>query len=197
MNNLLGSKYTLEQFQKVQGTKQWFTDITIGIILGNPGILLGNRWVGGTENRMLCIKYQIYVFERYASQFMDDPNLVGMILFLGPDDEGHWTSMKKWSPDGFTYMDSYKQSETSGGFVKTLPKDDMIQYILNEATYGDYNVKGFFAVYKDEISLNRARQNIEMLERDGKKGEATLVDLVSDGTERCRADDDTEGAEGD
>ena len=198
VNNLLGSKYTLEQFQMVQGTEQWFKDITIGIILGNPGILLGNRWVGGTENRLLCIKYQIYVFERYASQFMDDPNLVGMILFLGPDDEGHWTSMKKWSPDGFTYMDSYKQSETSsGGFVKTLPKDVMIQYILNEATYGDYNVKGFFAVYKDEISLNRARQNIEMLERDREKGEATLVDLVSDGTEGAEADDDTGGVEGD
>ena len=166
VNNLLQSDYTLENFQKVQGTRQWFTDTTLGIILGNPGTLSvdGRRWVSANENRTLSVKYSMNYFERYADVFMDDENLVGFIFFLGPDSAGHWTSVKKWDTDGFTYMDSFKPAESGdGGLVVTLPKREMIPYIMIQ-TYRGRTPSAFFAVYKDTQTFNTARLNIERLD---------------------------------
>jgi hypothetical protein len=103
-------------------------------------------------------------FERYADTFMDDENLVGLIFFLGPYSAGHWTSVKKWDTDGFTYMDSFKRAESgNGGLVKTLPKREMIPYIMNQ-TYRGRTPSAFFAIYKDVQTLNTARLNIERLD---------------------------------
>lgn len=169
VNNLLQSDYTLENFQRVQGTSQWFTDTTLGVILGNPGILAvdGRRWVGRNENRTLSLNYSMNYFERYADVFMDNENLVGFIFFLGPNEAGHWTSVKKWDTDRFTYMDSFKHAESGdGGLVVTLPKREMITYIMTRATYSGVTATAFFAVYKDVQTFNAARLNIESLDAD-------------------------------
>ena len=174
VNNLLGSEYTLENFQKVQGSKQWFTDTTLEIVLGNTAKLVNGAWEVDSVN--LCFKYGIERFKRFPNHFMEDENLVGFVFFLGPNTAGHWTSMRKWSPTGFTYMDSYKASETgTGGFVKTMPKDEMIQYILSGAKYGRSNITSMLALYKDEESQQSAFNAINEMESNQ---DAVVIDII-------------------
>jgi len=84
--------------------------------------------------------------------------------------------MRKWSPTGFTYMDSYKASETgTGGFVKTMPKDEMIQYILSGAKYGRSNITSMLALYKDEESQQSAFNAINEMESNQ---DAVVIDII-------------------
>ena len=163
VNNLLGSNYTIENFQRIQGTKYWFRDQTLELVLGNTGLKIDGKWQ--TDSVKLCFKYNVARLRNYPEHFMKDDNLVGFICFLGPNDAGHWTTMKKWGPDSFTYMDSNKKSG-SGGLVLTLPENDMVNYILNEATYGKSKVKTFIAVYKDEDSYRSAKTKLNTLDSD-------------------------------
>ena len=167
VNNLLGSDYTLEEFQRVQGTEQWFTGGTLEIFLGAVGKFnkTEKRWK--MQRLQLCQQYGINIFKQFPDHFMDDENLVGLLFFLGPLNAGHWTSMKKWGPSSFTYMDSIKRATNGdGGLVLTLPKDEMIDYIVNTAKYGRSNIKTILAVYKNEDTWNAADATIQRMQRE-------------------------------
>jgi hypothetical protein len=169
VNNLLGSDYTLEEFQKVQGTEQWFTGSTLEIFLGAVGKFnkTEKRWK--MQRLQLCQQYGIEQFARFPDHFMDDENLVGLLFFLGPLNAGHWTSMKKWGSGSFTYMDSVKPATNgNGGLVLTLPKDQMIDYIVNTAKYGRSNVKTILAVYKNEDAWRSAHATIQRIQKEAK-----------------------------
>ena len=165
VNNLLQSDFTLENFRKVQGEMEWFEIETLEIVLGSASSLGideiaidRRRW--RSRGPQLTEYYASRELERFPNHFMEDDNLVGLIFYLGPAERGHWTSMKRWASDGFTYMDSNKTSENAyGGLVKTLPKDRMVDYILNEVTF----VTAFIAVYKDESSRTEAIERFSSL----------------------------------
>lgn len=190
VNNLLGTNYPIQYFQKVNGTRQWFRGETLEIVLGNQGKIINGKW--SVQSVKLCFPYGIGRFEKFPNHFMEDDNLVGFIFFLGPNSAGHWTSMKKWSPTEFIYMDSNKPSETgTGGLVKILPKDEMIQYILNDAKYGRSKINSLIALYKDEQSQSDAFALLK--ERESGRGDDTIEGMQ--GGTLVQSDDTTEDQE--
>ena len=189
VNNLLGTNYPIEYFQKVNGTRQWFRGETLEIVLGNQGKIINGKW--SVQSVKLCFSYGMNRFAKFPNHFMEDDNLVGFVFFLGPNSGGHWTSMKKWSPTEFIYMDSNKPSETGiGGLVKILPKDEMIQYILNDAKYGRSKIKSLIALYKDEQS--RSDADALLNERESGRRDDTIEDMQDT---LVQSDDTTEDQE--
>lgn len=166
VNNLLGTEYTCQDFKDISGEDNWWTDNTVNIMLGaNASHKEGSKWIAG-EGR-LHLSFPRDRLEKIGMHVLQNENLVGLLFFIGNINSGHYTAMKKWSSDGFAYMDSLTAS------VVKLPIDQMFTYIL-----GIKDVKSFSVVMKDEASKERLFRKEEVHSNKMNQGKSELIEYV-------------------